>query len=371
VERQTHETNSTVTRRPGLRRDDSWLSRQRGSGFTSFRMRQLGVLAAAIGLLVSLTQTGAQAVIAGPRVANHLTAEQRRLEAATLRALQAAKFASSSGHFGGHHHGHPLPDPTPTTTLPPVTTTTLPPATTTTLPATDGFPVGVTDSTEPSGMAPPDPGALAGYTQSYVTDFAGSSLPSGWEVFTGNPGGDPGAQWGASHVTVSDGTLDLNTWKDPAYGNEWVTGGLCQCGVAQTYGAYFVRSRVTGAGPSQVELLWPTGNRWPPEIDFDESSGTTNETTATLHFSSANKQDQRSLNVDLTQWHTWGVIWTPDAVTYTVDGRVWGSVHVASEISAVPMTLDLTQQTWCSSFWACPNAPQSMLVDWVAEYTAS
>ena len=44
------------------------------------------------------------------------------------------------------------------------------------------------------------------------------------------------------------------------------------------------------------------------------------------------------------------------------------STGLPSEIPAQPMTLDLTQQTWCASFWACPTAPQSLQVDWVAEY---
>jgi hypothetical protein len=336
-------------------------------------MRQLVVLGTAISLLVTLAETGAGAGLSGRGSGSHVTAEQRRLEAASLRALHASQFDVASEHFGDRHH-HPWGGPTTTTTVPPTTTTTLPPVptTTTTVPPPPDYPVGIVDASEPSGMAPPDGSAMSGYQQSYVSDFGGSSLPDGWDVFTGNPGGDPGAQWARSHVTVSSGTLNLNTWKDPAYGNEWVTGGLCQCGVAHTYGAYFVRSKVTGPGPSQVELLWPQGNHWPPEIDFNESSGTVDQTTATLHFGATNRQDQRALNhVDLTQWHTWGVVWTPQSVTYTVDGRVWGSVHLASEISNVPMTLDLTQQTWCSSFWACPTAPQTMQVDWVAEYSAS
>jgi len=28
------------------------------------------------------------------------------------------------------------------------------------------------------------------------------------------------------------------------------------------------------------------------------------------------------------------------------------------------MTLDLDQQTWCDSGYACPNVPVSELVDW-------
>ena len=72
----------------------------------------------------------------------------------------------------------------------------------------------------------------------------------------------------------------------------------------------------------------------------------------------------------MTQWHTWGVIWTPTSVIYTLDGRVWGTFSVPSEVPHVPMTLHLQQQTWCSSNYACPTGPQSSQIDWVAEYSA-
>lgn len=259
--------------------------------------------------------------------------------------------------------------PATTTTVAPVTTTTAAPVTTTT--AATAFPVGTADSSEPSGMAPPSASALSGYSQSYVTDFSGSSLPSGWYTYSGQPGGDPGAQWAPGHVQVSGGLLQLNTYQDSSYGGEWVSGGLCQCGHAQAYGAYFVRARLTGAGPTGVMLLWPSANVWPPEVDFNETGGGVSGTSATVHYSSTNKQDQRSLSIDMTKWHTWGVIWTPTSITYTVDGRVWGTVTNTAEIPSIAMTLDLQQQTWCSSGWACPSAPQSMQVDWVAEYTAA
>jgi outer membrane protein OmpA-like peptidoglycan-associated protein len=210
---------------------------------------------------------------------------------------------------------------------------------------------------------------MPGYQQSYVNDFTGSSLPSGWGTFNGTPGSDPGTSWAPSHVVVSGGLLQLNAYQDSKYNNEWVTGGVCQCGVAQTYGAYFVRSKLTGAGPTQVELLWPTSG-WPPEIDFNETYGDTSGSMATLHYDSSNDQTQQTVSIDMTQWHTWGVIWTPTSVTYTVDGNVWGSVTVASEIPSQPMTLDIQQQAWCSSGFACPTSDQSTEVDWVAEYTA-
>jgi hypothetical protein len=298
----------------------------------------------------------------------------------------AASNSTTTAHAVHKHH----PTSSTTTTVRPSnttstvrsttttsTTSTTSPSTTTTVAApivTDGsYPVGVSSSSEPSGIAPPTATAFAGYSQSYVNDFTGTSLPSGWDTYDGAPGGDAGAQWNSAHVSVGGGLLSLNTYQDPAFNNEWVAGGLCQCGLARTYGAYFVRSRVTGAGPTNVELLWPTQG-WPPEIDFNETSGVSTGTSATTIWAvsgSNRSQVQVTKSIDMTQWHTWGVIWTPTSVTYTVDGRVWGTVNSSAEVPHQPMTLDLQQQTWCSSGFACPTAPASMQIDWVAEYASN
>src|SRR5271169_5230543 len=85
---------------------------------------------------------------------------------------------------------------------------------TTTIPAI-AYPVGVPSASEPSGRAPPGPQSLAGYRLIYLNDFPGSTVPPGWDVFAGVPGGDPGGQFGEAHVTVSGGLLRLNTWRDP------------------------------------------------------------------------------------------------------------------------------------------------------------
>src|ERR1019366_10082177 len=57
------------------------------------------------------------------------------------------------------------------------------------------YPTGVTNSAEPSGLAPTGAKALAGYKISYSNDFKGATLDSGWNVFTGIPNGDPGGQF--------------------------------------------------------------------------------------------------------------------------------------------------------------------------------
>jgi beta-glucanase (GH16 family) len=71
----------------------------------------------------------------------------------------------------------------------------------------------------------------------------------------------------------------------------------------------------------------------------------------------------------MTQWHTWGVIWTPTTITYVVDGTVWGRVTNAAESPSVPMNLDFEQLTHCSAGRQCPTRPVSMMIDWVAEYS--
>jgi hypothetical protein len=230
------------------------------------------------------------------------------------------------------------------------------------------YPVGVKDHSQPSGEAPPAANAMTGYKLSYVSNFTGSKLPPGWNIYTGVPGGVPGGQFGREHVVVSGGLLRLNTWKDPRYQNRWVTGGLCQCELARTYGAYFVRSRVTGPGPHEIQLLWPLSNKWPPEIDFNETAGGVSGSSSTLHYGAINTIDQRKIKIDMKQWHTWGVIWTPTSISYVVDGQVWGVINQGFEIARVPMTLDMQQTAKCVP-GNCSIHRASMLVDWVAEYT--
>jgi hypothetical protein len=231
------------------------------------------------------------------------------------------------------------------------------------------YPIGKPNWYEPSGFQPPGPNALPGYTLKYSQDFRfGGSLPSGWLAFSGTPGGDPGAQWSPSNVAVKDGMLELTTSRNPANHTEWISGGVCDCGVPMTYGAYFVRSRITGPGPSQVELLWPADNQWPPELDFAESWGDTNEIQGTDHYGTGNNAAINDVMVNLRKWHTFGMIWTPTSITYILNGRAWWTFSDASKIPQLPMTLDLTQQTWCTAGWACPGSTERLYIDWIAEY---
>ena len=54
---------------------------------------------------------------------------------------------------------------------------------------------------------------------------------------------------------------------------------------------------------------------------------------------------QQKTKVDLTQWHTLGVVWTPGRLVYTIDGRNWATVANAN-VPSTPMVLDIQTQAW-------------------------
>jgi hypothetical protein len=246
-------------------------------------------------------------------------------------------------------------------------------------------PTSTTKPDDPSGQPMPTT-PPAGYQQLFADDFTGSTLGSDWHIYAGiNKGvwnGVAGTTWDPSHVKVGNGLLTLRTYQDPAHAqpySRWVEGGLALWlnvnGASDpTYGEYLVRSRVTSAtGVTQVMIL-DTDATWPPEIDFNESDGA-NSSNATEWYKGPNgptKLPAGPSNVNLTQWHTWGVITTPSTITYTVDGTIWATMpnHVTT-----PTHLALQQMIWpCADpYEACPSSstpPEvDMQIDWVVVYS--
>ncbi|HEV7194824.1 MAG TPA: glycoside hydrolase family 16 protein [Pedococcus sp.] len=221
-------------------------------------------------------------------------------------------------------------------------------------------------------------GDVPGWHQVFADDFNGTSLDaSKWNRYSGQPGGDPGGWWDPRHVTVGNGLLALNGYKDPSDGGKWTTGGVSTSpGLSQTYGKYLVRFRLdSGVGIAHVILLWPSDGSWPPEVDFSEDNGANRQTDfGTLHYGANNSTIDSSLAVDLTRWHTLGVEWTPGKLVYTIDGRNWATTTNAN-VPSVPMVLAMQTQAWAcgTSTWEqCPNsttpANVNMYVDWAVAY---
>ncbi len=220
-------------------------------------------------------------------------------------------------------------------------------------------------------------GNIPGWRQVFTDDFNGSKIDrSKWYVYSGRPGGDPAGRFDPDHVTVSHGMLVISAYRDRANRGQWATGGVSSGrGLVQTYGKYLVRFRLDrGVGVTHVLLLWPANNSWPPEIDFSEGNGGgTTGMFATVHYGKQNWQQLSSLpHVNLAQWHTLGVQWTPGKLQYTIDGRIWSTVE-GSFVPAMPMVLDMETQTWpCNSWAVYPKSSTPsvvrMYVDWVVAY---
>jgi beta-glucanase (GH16 family) len=241
-------------------------------------------------------------------------------------------------------------------------------------PAHAGLVMTVTGPGKPEAMPVGD---IPGWRQVFADNFNGRTLDRAkWTVYDGPAGGDPAGWFEPSHVSVSSGMLVISAYRDPSRGDRWATGGVSSLpGLAQTYGKYLVRFRLDpGEGVSHALLLAAANGSWPPEIDFSEDNGSGRNTTlATLHYTSADKKIFRTIPVDLTQWHTLGVEWTPGRLDFTLDGRTWLKV-AGSEVPAVPMVLDMQTQTWpcVGTYGRCPDSTTPkvvrMYVDWIVAY---
>lgn len=220
-------------------------------------------------------------------------------------------------------------------------------------------------------------GNIPGWRAVFSDDFHGSTLDtSKWRVYEGPPGGDPAGWWDPRHVSVSGGNLVISAYQDPADGSRWTSGGVTTLpAFAQTYGKYLVRFRLEpGVGIGHTVQLTAADGSWPPEVDFSEDNAKGRDRTlATLHYGPRDSKISRWTPVDLTQWNTLGVEWTPGVLRFTLNGRVWFTIR-HPEVPSIPMGLAIQTQSWpCSGTWGvCPNASTPpvvrMYVDWVVAY---
>ena len=75
--------------------------------------------------------------------------------------------------------------------------------------ASPSSPAGPSQAASTGGDGSSWPTSVPGWQLTYSTDFPGSSLPSGWLGYDGEPGGDPDGNWDSGNVTVSGGALNL------------------------------------------------------------------------------------------------------------------------------------------------------------------
>ena len=113
------------------------------------------------------------------------------------------------------------------------------------------------------------------------------------------------------------------------------TSGLLttQFSFSQQYGYFEMRAKMPkGKGLWPAFWLLPIDKSWPPEIDVMEAFGGKNSKgeggVRAIHYATHSKDKTKScgewkdVNVDMTQnFHTYGVNWQPDGITYFFDGE--------------------------------------------------
>ncbi|WP_308016823.1 glycoside hydrolase family 16 protein, partial [Pseudonocardia sp. ICBG162] len=83
-----------------------------------------------------------------------------------------------------------------------------------------------------------------------------------------------------------------------------------------------------------------------------------------LHYGSDNSQTQGSVEIDATEWHAFAVEWTPDKITYLVDGKPWFTDDDKSHNPPGPMHLTIQ----LDYFGGDASGGAAMHVDWVRQY---
>lgn len=151
-----------------------------------------------------------------------------------------------------------------------------------------------------------------------------------------NYAGDPAkskAALGLNPFDVENGVLSITASKLSAadsaklFGYQYASGLLTtEKTFAQTYGYFEIRAELPmEKGMFPAFWLLPTSRTWPPEIDIFESIGT--DFISGGSIAPDDKDAFRTFFPDgLSGFHTYGLRWDADKITWYIDGKAVGSV---------------------------------------------
>jgi Tfp pilus assembly protein PilE len=232
----------------------------------------------------------------------------------------------------------------------------------------------------PSGEAMPT-GNLPGWTNVFTDDFTSdvslgsfpaavsnkwTAYPSPWKDTSKNGTYSP-----TKVVSVSDGLLtkDLHTENGVPLVAA-ISPKLPGNTTSQLYGRYAVRFRAEQVDGYKVAwLLWPQSEIWPGdgEIDFPEMNLTSPNVTGAVHRRGAvSGSDQYTIAepMDVTEWHTAVIEWSPNLVELYLDGEKVG--RTTTRIPNTPMRWVLQTETHVTGGPPPADARGNVDIDWVS-----
>lgn len=188
---------------------------------------------------------------------------------------------------------------------------------------------------------------------------------------TGRNLGTPSRWWPSKVVSVHDGLLDFYFHTEDGVALSAAvlpaTGGKA---LNQLYGRYVVRFRADSSlGYKAAFLLWPKSERWPQDGEIDFPEGDLAESIfAAMHHQdgrSSDDQDVFTTGVSFAGWHTAVTDWTPQGVSFILDGAVIGISTIG--IPNTPMHYVLQSEA-CEVRCPSPDLVGHLQIDWVAIY---
>lgn len=232
---------------------------------------------------------------------------------------------------------------------------------------------------------------VSGLTLTYAEEFNSIAYAGGTRMTTGSntwnttlSGGvrtlngnaekqmymDPGYQGlGINPFSVSNGVLNIKAAPTSAaakaklWGYNYSSGALTtQNQFSQQYGYFEVRAKIPGGGKGLWPAFWmlPAKGGWPPELDILEAIGSAPYYLHQgIHSTNGNKGlGANTPNNNANAFHTYGMNWTKDKVTFYYDGVKRAEFAATADLST-PMYMILNLAV--GGNW--PGSPDST-TDW-------
>ena len=225
---------------------------------------------------------------------------------------------------------------------------------------------------------------------SYTTYYSGFNIRSlssngEQEIYVDpNYAGTSGSPLGLNPFSQSNGVLTITASPTPSqdlgslYNYPYTSGMLTtENSFSQTYGYFEIRAELPGAGQGMWPAFWllPTNNGWPPEIDvLEQVDSPTSNIFTTIHDNSGSPGSNFNIGNTSTAFHTYGVLWTSQALTFYVDGKaMWSTPTPADMNTPMYMLMNLAVGgNWPGSPNSTTNWSQAnMKVDYVRAYSLS
>jgi beta-glucanase (GH16 family) len=151
---------------------------------------------------------------------------------------------------------------------------------------------------------------------------------------------------GIDPFSTHDGTLTITASPGSNPDGLWYNSGAISTlgDFSQEYGYFEIRAQLPeGKGMWPGFWLLPTHHAWPPEIDILEAFGATNSRgeggANQAHINAISSDDGQSHGQWVTvpgsiysDYHTYGVDWEPDNITYYIDGQQVGQVKTPDDM---------------------------------------